>query len=90
MARSASRRKRGQRRFWEHVIRNDDDYRRHMDYIHYNPVKHALLRCPHAWPHWSFGKWVRWGEYAVDWMCLCAGRPAKPTDFGDVEGRASE
>ncbi|MCH8992100.1 MAG: transposase [Acidobacteria bacterium] len=93
--RSASRRKRGergvwQRRFWDHVIRDDDDYGRHMDYIHYNPVKHGLVRCPHAWPHSSFAKCVRQGAYAADWMCLCTGRPVKPPDFGDVEGRAGE
>ena len=96
--RSASRRKRGprgqrgvwQRRFWDHVIRDDDDYGRHMDYIHYNSVTPGLVRCPHAWPHSSFAKWVRQGAYAADWMCLCADRPAKPPDFGDVEGRAGE
>ena len=93
--RSASRCKRGergvwQRRFWDHVIRDDDDFVRHMDYIHYNPVKHDLAPCPHAWPHSSFAKWVRRGAYAGDWMCLCGGRPANPPDFGDVEGRAGE
>ena len=54
--RSGSRRRHGergiwQRRFWEHVIRDDGDFARHMDYIHYNPVKHGHARCPHAWPH---------------------------------------
>jgi len=38
-----------QRRFWEHLIRNDEDWRRHMDYIHYNPVKHGLVTSPWEW-----------------------------------------
>ena len=41
-----------QRRFWEHVIRNDDDLARHIDYIHFNPVKHGFVADPFAWP-WS-------------------------------------
>jgi len=93
--RSASRRGRGergvwQRRFWEHVIRDEDDYGRHMDYIHYNPVKHGLVCCPHGWPHSSFQKWVRQGAYAADWMCVCGGRPLKPPSFADLEGRTGE
>jgi len=63
---------------------------RHMDYIHYNPVKHGLVRCPHAWPHSSLAKWVRQGTYAADWMCLCDGGRAKPPNFGDIEGRTGE
>ena len=39
-----------QRRFWEHTIRDEHDFRRHLDYIHYNPVKHGLATCPHSWP----------------------------------------
>ena len=93
--RSASRSKRGergvwQRRFWEHVIRDEIDYERHMDYIHYNPVKHELVRCPHEWSHSSFAKWVRQGAYDDDWMCRCLGGEVKPPDFGDVEDRAGE
>ncbi len=52
--RNRSRKKRGeaaiwQRRFWEHLIRNDSDYARHFDYIHYNPVKHGYVKQPHDW-----------------------------------------
>jgi len=48
----AERRERGiwQRRFWEHTIRDEEDFIRHVNYIHYNPVKHGLTRCPHEWP----------------------------------------
>ena len=89
-AQSSSRdrkRERGiwQRRFWEHAIRDARDFRIHVDYIHLNPVKHGLARRPVDWPHSSFAKWVGQGAYAAEWMCLCAGRPVKQPEFGDVE-----
>jgi len=43
-----------QRRFWEHVIRDESDYERHADYIHYNPVKHGHVKRVAAWPYSSF------------------------------------
>jgi putative transposase len=93
--RSKSRMRRGeqavwQRRFWEHVIRDDDDYGRHMDYVHYNPVKHGHVDCPHAWPASSFAKWVRAGVYPIDWMCLCRGRTSRPPDFSPIERFVAE
>jgi putative transposase len=48
-----------QPRFWEHFIRNDDDWRNHMNYIHYNPVKHGYVKRPLDWEYGSFRKWVR-------------------------------
>jgi putative transposase len=83
--RSASRLSRGargvwQRRFWEHLVRDEDDLGRHIEYIHFNPVKHRLVRCPHEWPHSSFHRWVARGDLAADWCCVCDGRnPAAPT-----------
>lgn len=56
-----------QRRFWEHTIQDDDDFKAHLDYIHYNPVKHGLVSKPHDWPYSSFGRWVDRGEYDWDW-----------------------
>ena len=56
-----------QRRFWEHLIRNDADYAKHMDYIHFNPVKHGYAKRPADWPHSSFRKCVEQGLYSVDW-----------------------
>jgi len=50
-----------QRRYWEHTIRDDDDFSRHVDYIHYNPVKHRLVRRVRDWPHSSFHLYVRRG-----------------------------
>jgi putative transposase len=56
-----------QRRFWEHQIRDERDYRMHCDYIHYNPVKHGLTCAPKDWSHSSFKKFVRAGYYEEDW-----------------------
>lgn len=66
-----------QRRFWEHVIRDDADLQRHLDYIHYNPVRHQLVPCPHAWPYSSFGQWVERKAYEANWCCACGGGTAK-------------
>lgn len=63
-----------QRRFWEHTIRDENDLELHLNYIHYNPVKHGLVTCPHLWPYSSFGRWVRRGLYPEDWACRCNGR----------------
>ena len=56
-----------QRRFWEHTIRDDADYARHVDYIHYNPVKHGLVHNPVDWPSSSLHRFVRRGILAADW-----------------------
>ena len=56
-----------QRRFWEHAIRDENDWRRHMDYIHYNPVKHGYANTPGEWPYSSFKRCVRKGWYSPDW-----------------------
>ena len=56
-----------QRRFWEHTIRNEDDFSRHVDYIHFNPVKHRLVSRVQDWPHSSFHRYVRQGVLPVDW-----------------------
>jgi putative transposase len=56
-----------QRRFWEHMIREETDLNRHRDYIHYNPVKHGLAASPQEWPYSSFKRFVRQGLYPSDW-----------------------
>jgi len=56
-----------QRRYWEHTIRNEDDFARHVDYIHYNPVKHRLITRVRDWPHSSFHLYVRRGILPEDW-----------------------
>lgn len=56
-----------QRRFWEHLIRDDEDWRRHMDYIHYNPVKHGHVASPWDWPHSSLQRCTERGWYDHGW-----------------------
>jgi putative transposase len=56
-----------QRRFWEHHLQDEIDLERHVDYIHYNPVKHGNAGRPADWPWSSFGRHVRLGQYRVDW-----------------------
>ena len=58
-----------QRRFYEHVCRDAIDLHRHLDYIHYNPVKHGLVRASGDWPWSSFRRFVAKGHYAPDWGC---------------------
>jgi putative transposase len=70
--RSASRKRKGeqavwQRRFWEHQIRDEQDFIRHVEYIHYNPVKHGLVKVPREWPHSSFHRYVQAGIYDEAW-----------------------
>ena len=72
--RTASRyryRRRGvwQRRFWEHTLRDERDYARHFDYLHYNPVRHGLADCPRAWPYSTFHRWVEQDVYDPAWGC---------------------
>lgn len=56
-----------QRRFWEHQIRDDRDYAAHMDYLHFNPVKHGYVKRVADWPYSSFHRHVRNGVYPTDW-----------------------
>jgi putative transposase len=79
-----------QRRFWEHVIRDEADFIRHCDYIHYNPVRHGLVRCPHAWRYSSFHRFVRRGIYEPDWACACVPAATPAPDFSDIEATAME
>jgi putative transposase len=79
-----------QRRFWEHTIRDDEDLDAHMDYIHYNPVKHGVAACAHAWPYSSFHRWVRSGACAVDWCCACRQRIVRPPVFDRIARTVGE
>lgn len=56
-----------QRRFWEHEIRDDRDYRIHMDYLHFNPVKHDLVKQVIEWPYSTFHRYMDKGVYPKDW-----------------------
>lgn len=56
-----------QKRFWDHVIRDELDLQHHFDYLHYNPVKHGLVARPEDWPHSSFLHWKNKGAYPDQW-----------------------
>ena len=56
-----------QARYWEHLIRNEEDYRQHVEYIHYNPVKHGQVSRPWDWPYSSFRQYVQEGLYPREW-----------------------
>jgi REP-associated tyrosine transposase len=82
--RSAVRKARGergiwQRRFWEHLIRDDADYARHVEYCYFNPIKHGHARRAQDWPHSSFHRDVRHGLFPLDW----AGEVAPSGAFGE-------
>ena len=82
---SISRQRKGeadvwQQRFWEHLLRDERDLSNHIEYIHYNPVKHGLAKIPSEWQISSFLKYVRDGLYDVDWN----------EEFDDVGFRAGD
>jgi putative transposase len=60
-----AKRERGiwQRRFWEHLIRDEKDLQRHVDYIHYNPLKHELVEHVEDWPWSSYHRYVLRNNY---------------------------
>ncbi len=70
--RNASRQSRGeqaiwQHRLWEHVIRDEIDFEHHVDYIHYNPVKHGYVATPNEWQFSSIHKYIKAGMYPPNW-----------------------
>jgi REP-associated tyrosine transposase len=65
---STSRASKGERgiwqwRYWDHTLRAQGDFSRHLDYIHFNPVKHGYAPRAQDWPYSSFRRWVRLGAY---------------------------
>jgi len=56
-----------QRRYWEHLIRDEADFRAHMDYVHINPLKHGLVTQVKDWPYSTFHERVAQGIYPPDW-----------------------
>ncbi len=69
-----------QRRFWEHLIRDERDYARHIEYCYINPVKHGLVTRVQDWPHSSFHRDVERGIFPQDW----AGDAALSGEFGEA------
>jgi putative transposase len=68
-----------QRRYWEHTIRDERDYVTHMDYTHFNPVRHGLAATPSDWPFSSFRRRVAQGLYPPGWM----GGERTPAEAGE-------
>lgn len=68
-------------RFWDHIIRDQRDINTHLDFIHYNPVKHGLVSSPLEYPHSSFAQYVDEGSYRPDWGQKDA--PDLDGDFGE-------
>ena len=68
-----------QRGYWEHTIRDDRDYTAHMDYIHFNPVKHGFVADPADWPFSTFRRCVAAGLYPAQWL----GTSIAPTQTGE-------
>ena len=71
-----------QARYWEHTIRDDRDYVAHVEYMHFNPVRHRLTKAPKDWLHSSFLAWVADGDYALDWAAD-AEPPLPSNDWGE-------
>jgi putative transposase len=69
-----------QRRYWEHAVRDEADLARHIDYIHFNPVKHGRVSRVREWPHSSFHSYVERGVLPLDWS----------GDMRDVRGSFGE
>jgi len=56
-----------QRRYWEHTIRDSKDFERHVDYIHYNPIKHKYVKVLSDWPYSSFHRYVDQNIIPANW-----------------------
>ncbi|MBI3285706.1 MAG: transposase [Burkholderiales bacterium] len=56
-----------QRHYWEHLIRDEADFQRHVDYVHVNPLKHGLVQRVGDWPYFTFHRYVEAGIYPMDW-----------------------
>ena len=68
-----------QRRFWEHLIRDERDFEKHFDCVHYNPVKHGYFTNVADWPYSTFHRWVDSGLYPRD----CAGGNVTNLEIGE-------
>lgn len=56
-----------QRRYWEHTVRDEEDLKRCVDYIHWNPKKHGYVTRVRDWPYSTFHRFVAQGEYEINW-----------------------
>ncbi len=72
----------------QHTIQDEDDFEARFDDIHFNPVKHNYVRCPHEWEPSSFHRWVKKGGCSTDWACSCKTKQAP--DFGNLAETCGE
>ena len=79
-----------QRRFWERSLCQQQQINHYLDYIHYNPVKHGLVACPHNWSYSSFSRYVKRGYYSWDWACQCQGNKGGVPNFSDIVDKVGE
>ncbi len=68
-----------QSRFWDHLIRNEDDLEKHINYIHWNPVKHRYVQKPEDWPYSTYQYWLKKGLYGPEWSL-----GVEPTNIGGL------
>jgi putative transposase len=82
----SAKRERGiwQRRFWEHMIRDDADFASHVDYIHINPVKHSHVQRAVDWPYSSIHRYIAEGQVDANWAT--GEGDSSDTDFGEGRG----
>ena len=78
-----NRREKGiwQRKYYDHIIRNENDFYKHLDYIHYNPIKHDYVKKAKDWKYYSFKKFVRMGYYDENWCNFEDKNDIKKLDF---------
>ncbi len=69
-----------QRRFWEHLIRDDNDFERHVDYIHFNPVKHGYVKRPVDWSFSTIHRFIKNQVIDENWAC---GDDFEKMEFGE-------
>ena len=74
-----------QKRYWDHVIHDEEDFRRHLDYIHYSLVKHSYVSHPEDWPHSSFVFWKDRGAYPEHWGWALSNPPHDVTGHLPIE-----
>jgi putative transposase len=71
-----------QPRYWEHTLESEEDFERHFDYVHDNPVKHDHVICPGDWMWSTFHQWVQAGVYPPNWAGV--GRRPFAMDFDAI------
>ena len=72
-----------QRRYWEHKINDEKDFKHHMDYIHYNPVKHELAQSPIEWPYSTIHRLTKNRVYPENWAINPSTNSSNHQNYGE-------